>query len=762
MQKKTVNGKLITKYKKSNTKGYGRFFVDKSQGMQMTPGIVRATLANDNYYDLDFKNCQPTILLQLCQKNNWECDAVKYYVENRDECLSAYKDFYNLEKWEAKCKLLALFYGGQIDVPLEFEWLRNLNKEMNTVMDLVFLGYPKYAKYANKDKNNERGSCLSLVLQDIENQCVLAMDEYLAASGYKCDVLVFDGIMVRKENGKEITESILRETEDFICEKTGFRMGVVEKPFTEFLDIPDYIEIEKEQQRTEEEKKANDKEVARASRELTTSNYNDLKKEFEKTHFKLKNPISFVRIIKDVFSSGDENVNDNDDDDCGYVMYTERDFLTLYNNFFYDGFDSLGEAIKVPFVAGNPYKGCEGWLKDPEMRTYEKIGFFPPPLACSEKIYNTWDGFAIEKIPYVQVDNYEEDEHIKQILEFHYNALENKECAEYVLNFSAFMIQYPAKKTNTATMLRGNPGTGKDTIVLHSTRLLGKRLYLQTGDFKTRVCGRFSTSADSKLLNVFDELNGFDSRACIEQIKDMITTETTTVERKGIQPRQQGDFRKFMMTTNQDYALPVEDTDRRFAIMDTTNYYRNNTAFFDNYYKNILNNPIAMRKWFQYLQLREVDGIDWRGSRPITDAFLEMRENSLAIEVQFIRDFIQNEAYFKNKESDVYNVPSKVLYSEYLNWLNDNNIKIDDISSKKFGKRLQSNSRRLEMIGFSKEQVRTKDNKYTIEPKKLTNWFVDKKYLPPNFKVIEAKIDWKECEKVKKLSIMDNYVKVVN
>jgi hypothetical protein len=36
------------------------------------------------------------------------------------------------------------------------------------------------------------------------------------------------------------------------------------------------------------------------------------------------------------------------------------------------------------------------WLDDPLIRTFLKMDFVPPPLECTPRTYNMWQGFAVD------------------------------------------------------------------------------------------------------------------------------------------------------------------------------------------------------------------------------------------------------------------------------------------------------------------------------------------------------------------------------
>ena len=53
---------------------------------------IRNSIMPKNIKDIDMVNCHPTILLNLCQKNEVVCNILKNYVENRDIILDSFGD----------------------------------------------------------------------------------------------------------------------------------------------------------------------------------------------------------------------------------------------------------------------------------------------------------------------------------------------------------------------------------------------------------------------------------------------------------------------------------------------------------------------------------------------------------------------------------------------------------------------------------------------------------------------------------------------
>lgn len=95
----------------------------------------------------------------------------------------------------------------------------------------------KKANIANRKDYNHEGSYVNTILCGLENEAVQYLDKYLTSKGFMVDVLVFDGLMVRKQEDLEITASLLDEVSQFIYSRTGYKLTIVEKEMNDGFNI---------------------------------------------------------------------------------------------------------------------------------------------------------------------------------------------------------------------------------------------------------------------------------------------------------------------------------------------------------------------------------------------------------------------------------------------------------------------------------------------------------------------------------------------
>jgi len=70
-------------------------------------------------------------------------------------------------------------------------------------------------------------------LCELENRIIVALEVHLTSQGWRVDVLVFDGVMVRRRDGIAFTDADLRAAEAAVnaaMAEEGIRVRLEEKP----------------------------------------------------------------------------------------------------------------------------------------------------------------------------------------------------------------------------------------------------------------------------------------------------------------------------------------------------------------------------------------------------------------------------------------------------------------------------------------------------------------------------------------------------
>ena len=132
---KSRNNKISVYYKQKNK---GRYYADKQLSLQMIPSVIRKTISNNFYIDIDISNCHPVILSNICKKNNIKCDNLNKYILNRDIIIKRVSKLNNISKKEVKKIYLSLLNGGIKDYNKYLKIDNNFKPDYNTINGYVF------------------------------------------------------------------------------------------------------------------------------------------------------------------------------------------------------------------------------------------------------------------------------------------------------------------------------------------------------------------------------------------------------------------------------------------------------------------------------------------------------------------------------------------------------------------------------------------------------------------------------------------------
>lgn len=237
------------KYKKSeNSKKFGRWFAEGALSIQNMPRKVRHTICKGLWIDIDFKNCHPVLLEQLCIAYDIDCPYINKYNNNREDLLNEVIEKSECDRDEAKKKILRVLNGSKIYV--DTDWWTVMKCEFKTHANLLssMKEYDKLNKIVKKyKKDNTEASTMNAVLCYFENKCLQALykffvDKKIIKNSVCC--LIFDGLQVEDNdyNRQMLTSEFLAEASKYVFEKTGFNLNIEIKDFDQALELPEGYE----------------------------------------------------------------------------------------------------------------------------------------------------------------------------------------------------------------------------------------------------------------------------------------------------------------------------------------------------------------------------------------------------------------------------------------------------------------------------------------------------------------------------------------
>ena len=273
------DGQLNVSYRPSSHH-WGRYCAKGGITLGLIRGVLRNSIARENYYDIDMKNCHPTILCQLCKHHGIPCPLLERYVTNREPWLQRLMTTHAISRGDAKELIIALTNGKKYG-----KWMKG-----NYVVKKGMKGYngskriwenwhyidersgdkdPQTMQYAQemkditkkiKDKNqefytavtaskshNKNGTFMAIYLQEWERRLLEITFLYLKNRGvigeHNDCVLCYDGIMILKSKVPD-PNTLCKELQMHMLASTGFNIIFEEKPMNDCVEItedPNYI-----------------------------------------------------------------------------------------------------------------------------------------------------------------------------------------------------------------------------------------------------------------------------------------------------------------------------------------------------------------------------------------------------------------------------------------------------------------------------------------------------------------------------------------
>lgn len=690
------DGKVSISYipKKHKNEPLGRLYSSKPHmcSAQNMWSRCRSALFSETELDIDMVNCHPKLLLSMCKKSPDHFSTETYsilqkYCENRQAMFDdiyidqTVIDEYNDKNFENKTKndfLKVLFtinlYGGSLSTweksfdlnSQDYELSEDFEKlqyDMQYIAKTIVKIHPKgdiaremYKQkvkkkmskkcYENKEdgeiriKEPKPHKLLAYLLQDEERKIITKAIKRAQAFGLTVTCYAYDGFQILKDSrAEEFIQSI--NNPDNGCE-------FIIKPFKKPVPLDEKYLFEKKDDSFCQItmwrigfKQTYDNDTNTYT--LSPTSFQDMgrKKEyFERYMFFCDTQKKVVQKMPSGF----------------YNYITPSQANEYFANVEY--IDTKGK--RQPFI--------KWWLKQVDRKSYEKMECLPPPCKTPNSVFNLWNGFEIEE------EEYDPEADFSILLD-HFKHISGNDDAvyEYLLNWFAWKVQFPGKKTEVCIILyTEKEGAGKGFIAEEIMKsFLGKyhNEYFSTiGSFKD-ITDRFNNIAE-KLVAVLNEAKGSDSYGIIDRVKDFITQKTFNKELKGCtMERGLRALCDIILTTNNDNCMKISETDRRFCIIECDESIVGNYQYFKNLWATLDNKP-AMRGFFEFLKNRDLKNFVPQMDKPKTKIYEEFAKASLSPIAHFWAEEYQ--AWNDNEEDN--NETAKIIdyWDKFQNFYENN------------------------------------------------------------------------------------------
>jgi len=226
-------------------KNFGRLF-EQNGGIQKIFNGFRGVLFDGITYDVDMNNCHPNILVNICRKHNIDCFEVQRYINNRDEYLNELMSHHNISRADAKKAILSVLNKEMPTLTINKKKVnsakfKKLDAETSAIISKLFDIYKQdYFKYVKNDDYNQKGKMVNLILTKIENEYLQRAVKYFNEQGVEICCLMFDGLMIYKNDTYDIEDCIEALNELFSAECMKWS---VKEHNTELLEILENLTV---------------------------------------------------------------------------------------------------------------------------------------------------------------------------------------------------------------------------------------------------------------------------------------------------------------------------------------------------------------------------------------------------------------------------------------------------------------------------------------------------------------------------------------
>ena len=308
------------------------------------------------------------------------------------------------------------------------------------------------------------------------------------------------------------------------------------------------------------------------------------------------------------------------------------------------------------------------------------ITFYPVNKPYYRNKFNTYFGLGAAPIkepnsnilkPYL--------EHIERII-----CNNDTTCYEYVLNWLAHLVQKPHEKPEVAIILKAGQGTGKGTFVEPIGKIIGAH-YLHATKSE-HVLGRFNVLLENKILIFADEFFA-GSKKNTDFLKGLITEDTATIERKGIDSITVPSFSRLIMASNHDNIVKIEKDERRYLYLEVSEDHKQDFTYFKAL-KKTLSQPSFTGELLQFLLDRDITHFNPR-QVPHTEALQAQKLDNLEPLEQWL--------YYALQTGDLINGQwpareSSVALTQHVEtWLRERKLEVWGDTSRKLGRLLNKN-----------------------------------------------------------------------
>ena len=501
------------RYAHASGKDFGRIYAAGLQGLKK---CFRGVLCTGLMTDIDMANAHPTLLLFICDTLGIDCPKLREYVDHRDDRLAELMESMGVSRDEAKAEFLAATNDGKYRRNASItDFLKKYDEEMKRIQKALQESdmFAFIRPHAEAKAKNPEGTFINLVLCLAEYNLLRVVVDFVEARKHNVAVLMHDGLMI--EGNHYENEQLLRDLEVHVRDRCGIDMKFAYKAHCKQLVVPDDFNPDRMMLTFEEYARQFDLEVCMVG-------------------------TKYARKEKD----------------GGTTIFTADELRLAY----LDVIVLDDEGKRISFISR--------WLRDWSALDGKRVfrgghDVFPPGVECPDDVLNIYQPFTMEGVEVARDEAYEDavcffKAHIAVLMNH------NEACIQFMLQWLASAIQYPATKNQVVPVLISEEGAGKGWLMALMKKMLGREKVLSSDNPKVEVWGDFNELMKEATFVNINEAGRKDVGEAHDRIKGMIEQDELLINEKGVKKYRVRSYHNFLWTTNNPDPIFTHPDDRRF------------------------------------------------------------------------------------------------------------------------------------------------------------------------------------------------------
>lgn len=229
------------------------------------------------------------------------------------------------------------------------------------------------------------------------------------------------------------------------------------------------------------------------------------------------------------------------------------------------------------------------------------------------------------------------------------NLIGENKYRQQLMDFLAFIIQYPGHKIRYSVMLQGCEGCGKTFISEAMASIIGKEHVISIDSEALKMS--WNDWANRAQLVTLEEIRvaGQNRHEIMNRLKPLISNDLININQRLRDSRTVANKANYILFTNHHDALPLTQSDRRYFVLKSPLQTKEQVlalggkAYFGPLYQMIRENAAGLRAFFEQWPIS--DDFDPNGQAPTTTYWQEVLAAGTSEATAAIRELIEDQLH---------------------------------------------------------------------------------------------------------------------